>query len=277
MTDRIDSHQHYWQVARGDYFWMPPEPDSVLRKDYGPEDLEPFLDRYGIAGTVLVQAAPTEAETDFMLSIAAREPTVRAVVGWVDFEADNAPERVAAMAKRDKLVGFRPMIQDIPDDDWMLRDDLAPAFQAAIDHDMTFDALTFPRHLKNLETLIDRWPALRIVVDHCSKPQVRDRAFDGWADDLRRIADVPHVVIKLSGVVTEANPDWSVDDIRPYVEHVVETFGASRVMWGSDWPVVNVAGGYDRWREAAETILEDLPDADLADIWGGTATRFYGL
>lgn len=273
----IDAHQHFWRVDRGDYFWMPEDPSSVLRRDYGPADLKPLLDRYGITGTVLVQAAPTEAETAFMLDIAAREPSVKAVVGWVDFERSDAPERIAELAGRDGLVGVRPMIQDLPDDDWMLRDDLAPAFQALIDHGLRFDALTFPRHLPRLLTLIDRWPDLKTVVDHCSKPQIRHREFQPWADHMRAVAEHPHIVCKLSGVVTETDGGWTVDDIRPYVEHVVTAFGAERVMWGSDWPVVNVAGGYERWREAAEAILAGLPASERAAIFGGTAARFYGF
>ncbi len=273
----IDAHQHYWQVSRGDYFWMPDDPDSPLTHDYGPSDLEPILEKYGITGTVLVQAAPTEAESEFMLSIADRTPTVKAVVGWIDFQRSDAPDRVAAFAEREKFVGFRPMIQDIPDDNWMLRADLAPAFEALMAHRLRFDALTFPRHLPNLLTFIDRWPDLKIVVDHCSKPQIRYQEFQPWADHMRAVAANPAIVCKLSGVVTESNPDWTVDDVRPYVEHIVDVFGADRVMWGSDWPVVNVAGGYERWRDAAETILAGLSDAEKSAIYGGTATRFYGF
>lgn len=273
----IDAHQHYWQVSRGDYFWMPDDPDSPLTRDYGPSDLEPILKTYGITGTVLVQAAPTEAESEFMLSIADRTPSVKAVVGWVDFQRSDAPDRIAAFAEREKFVGFRPMIQDIPDDDWMLRADLAPAFKAVIAHGLRFDALTFPRHLPNLLTFIDRWPDLQIVVDHCSKPQIRHQEFQPWADHMRAVATNPAIVCKLSGVVTESNPDWTIDDIRPYVEHVVEVFGPDRVMWGSDWPVVNVAGGYERWRDAAETILAGLSEGEKSAIYGGTAARFYGF
>ena len=273
----IDAHQHFWRLDRGDYYWMPQDPDSALRQDYGPADLHPIAEKYGITGTVLVQAAPTEGETWFMLDIAKNEPLVKGVVGWTEFEAEDAPERIAALGREGKLVGFRPMIQDLPDDGWMLRDDLAPAFQAIIDNDLAFDALTFPRHLPNLLTFIARWPDMRIVVDHCSKPQIRDDEFQPWADLITAVAGHPGICCKLSGIVTEARPDWTVEKLRPYAEHVVSAFGPDRVMWGSDWPVVNLAGGYERWRDAAETIFSGLSGAEKDAIFGGTATRFYRL
>lgn len=277
MAALIDAHQHFWKIDRGDYFWMPDEPGHVLRRDYGPADITAYLDKYAIEGTVLVQAAPTEDETHFMLNIANSDSRVKAVVGWTDFEAPNAADRIAALGALPKLSGFRPMVQDLPDDHWILRDDLAPAFQAIVDHDLTFDALTFPRHLPQLMKFIDRWPEMRIVVDHCSKPQIRDEQFQPWADFMRAVAEAPHIVCKLSGIATEANADWTLDDIRPYAEHVIEVFGPERVMWGSDWPVVNVAGGYERWRDAADALTSGLQREDRSAIFGASATKFYRL
>ncbi len=164
---RIDAHQHFWAVERGDYGWLTRDLEPLYR-DFEPRDLEPLLKGAGIDGTVLVQAAPTIAETVFMLGIADATPFIKGVVGWVDFEAPDAPEQIARLARHPALVGLRPMIQDIEDDDWMLRSALTPAFEALQAADLTFDALTLPRHLPNLRRLLDQHPHMRVVIDHGS-------------------------------------------------------------------------------------------------------------
>lgn len=278
MIGGIDAHQHFWRLARGDYGWL----TSVLvpiHRDFGPEDLRPHLGRHGITGTVLVQAAPTDAETEFLLGVAAETDFVRAVVGWCDFAAPSAPGRIATLAARPKLAGLRPMIQDLPDDEWMLRRELDPAFRAMLAHDLVFDALVLPRHLPRLRRLMARHPTLRVVVDHGAKPgiahwQAGDVNFRRWHDDLKSIAEAG-AFCKLSGLVTEARPDWREEDLAPYIETLIELFGPARLIWGSDWPVANLAGGYDRWREASErSIARHLPGA-TADVFGGNAARVY--
>ncbi len=270
----IDSHQHVWRLDRGDYHWM--SPDLVpLYRDYGPEDLAPFLDRHGIAGTILVQAAATVAETEFMLAVAARTPFVAGVVGWAEFTDRDAAETIARLAADPLLVGLRPMVQDIADDDWLVRPDLAAAFRALQAHGLVFDALVFPRHLSRLLVVLDRHPDLPVVVDHGAKPHIRERRLDPWRADMAAVAARPNTVCKMSGLVTEAGPDWTVEDLRPYVEHLLGVFGPGRLLWGSDWPVVNLAGGYDRWREAALTLLGGLSEAERAAVLGGNAERVY--
>jgi len=272
----IDAHQHFWELARGDYGWLTPALAPIDR-DFGPSDLRPILGRHGIARTVLIQAAPTEAETRYLLDIANRTDFVAGVVGWTDFEAPEAPNRIAALAANPSLLGLRPMVQDIPDDDWLLRPGLAPAFAAMTAHDLVFDALVLPRHLPRLLSVIERHPGLDIVIDHGAKPEIRDRRFEPWASDMRRIAEAPQVVCKLSGLATEAELGWTVESLRPYIERLLELFGPSRLLWGSDWPVVNLAGGYDRWRETTEILLAGLAPEEQSAILGGTATRVYGL
>jgi L-fuconolactonase len=233
----------------------------------------------GIARTVLVQAAPTEAETDYLLSIAAGTPFVAGVVGWLDLEAPDAPARVRRAAARAKLVGLRPMIQDIPDDGWMLRAALEPALRAIAETGVVFDALVRPRHLPALAELIARHPALRVVIDHAAKPDIArwrpgDAAFRDWSTRMTGLA-ARGLACKLSGLVTEARPDWQLDDLRPYVEVVVDAFGPDRVIWGSDWPVLELAGGYARWRQATNELLGRLSEGSRAAILGGNATRVY--
>ncbi|HSM39672.1 MAG TPA: amidohydrolase family protein [Afifellaceae bacterium] len=276
MTVRIDAHQHFWAPARGDYFWMPPD-DPVLTRDYRIADLEPLLDRHGIAATVLVQAAPTVAETEYMLGIADSTDRVAGVVGWIDFEKEEQLRQLERFAAHRKFRAVRPMIQDIPDDDWMLRSDLDWAFRALIGHKLAFDALGFPRHLGRFIALFKRYPKLRIIVDHCMKPQIAAKGFDEWAPGMARIAAETGAWCKLSGIVTESAEDWSVDDLRPYVDHVLECFGPERIVWGSDWPVCLLRATYDRWVETTDRLLADLTDAERAAVLGGNAVRFYRL
>lgn len=271
----IDAHQHFWMVGRGDYGWLTPE-SGPLYQDYLPEDLVPLMKKTGVDGTILVQAAPTVAETEFLLSIANENDFVLGVVGWVDFESSTVWDDIDQLADHDKLVGLRPMIHDIPDDDWMLRPGLAPAFEALSTYGLTFDALTFPRHLRNLETLIDRYPEMRVVIDHASKPQIRDEAYAEWAANMRLLAETTTAYCKLSGLVTEAAENWTIDDLRPYTDRLLETFGSERLIWGSDWPVCTLAASYELWHETALELVGGDEEVRAA-IFGENAKRAYCL
>lgn len=271
---RIDAHQHFWTLARGDYGWLTPALGPIHR-DFGPQDLAPLLADQRIDRTILVQAAPTEAETRFMLDIAARTPFVAGVVGWCDFEARDAPERIARLSGDPLLVGLRPMVHDIPDEDWLARPELALAFEALIAHDLTFDALLRPQHIAPFLTMIDRHPELAVVVDHAAKPNLVSGNLNGWRSGISAIAERPQAFCKLSGLVTEAAADWTVETLRPVVEHLLASFGPDRLIFGSDWPVLTLRAGYARWIEAVDRLLAGLPDADRAAIMGGNARRFY--
>ena len=275
----IDAHQHFWQPGRGDYDWMPMD-NATLARPYGPADLKPHLDAAGVAATVLVQAAATVNETEYMLGIADATDFVAGVAGWIDFENRDHRHHLNRLANVPKFKGVRPMIQDIADDDWMLRTDVQWAFQALADLDLTFDALGFPRHLANFLTILTRYPNLRVVIDHCMKPDIAGHgadAFRHWADGIARIADETGAYCKLSGLVTEAGADWTVENLRPYAAHVLDVFGPGRVMWGSDWPVCRLRGEYGDWRAAAETLTGDLSAGDRARVFGGTAAAFYRI
>lgn len=276
--EKIDAHQHYWHPTRGDYDWMPMD-NATLARPYHPADLAPMLNRHNISRTVLVQAAATVMETEYMLGIADATPSVAAVVGWIDFEKPDDREHLERLAQHPKFAGVRPMIQDIPDDDWMLREDVQWAYRALIDLDLTFDALGFPRHLQNFHTILTAYPEMRGVVDHCMKPQIRNHSeenFAHWAAGMKRIAEDTSACCKLSGIVTESD-GWSVEKLKPYADHVLEVFGPDRVMWGSDWPVCQMEASYDDWRGAAETLTAHLTAAEKEAVFGGTATRFYRL
>jgi L-fuconolactonase len=273
---KIDAHQHFWALERGDYGWMTPELKPIYR-DFLPDDLQPSLRRAGIEGTVLVQAAPTVAETEYLLSLAAENSFIKGVVGWVDFDAPDAAQEIAKLAGNPALVGLRPMIQDIDDPNWMLGANLAPAFQTIQHYDLAFDALVLPRHLGQLFELLKRYPNMRSVIDHGAKPEIRDSAFSDWAAGIAALANGTNAYCKLSGLVTEAAQDWTTENLRPYVDHLLDTFGPQRLIWGSDWPVCTLASSYDRWVDTTETLLATQTDADRVAILGGNAANFYNL
>lgn len=278
---KIDAHQHFWQPARGDYGWMPKDND-ILNRAYAPEHLAPHLTNLGIEGTVLVQAAPSVEETEYMLGLADATPFVKGVVGWINFEDPDQLWHLQRLAEHPKFVGVRPMIQDIPDVHWMLRDDIQWAFPALIDLDLTFDALGFPQHIPNFLALMKRYPDLRVVYDHCLKPQIRDQqngldAFSVWADGIMSLASETAGFCKLSGLVTETSEGWGLDHIQPFADHVLNAFGSDRVMWGSDWPVCRLKADYENWHSLAIDLTHPLGEDEQASIFGGSAARFYRL
>jgi L-fuconolactonase len=274
---RIDAHQHFWRVSRGDYGWLTPDAHPAICRDFGPDDLRPLLGAADIERTVLVQAAPTEAETEFLLTLATATPFVAGVVGWTDLAAPDAPAKIEALASRPKLVGLRPMLQDEHDDAWILQPHVGPALDAMEAAGLTFDALVKPRHLSHLARLIEARPDLRLVIDHGAKPHIATNGLGGWSEQMLAIGRGSRAFCKLSGLASEAKAGWEPADLKPYVDVLLDAFGPARLMWGSDWPVVNEAGGYAAWRAAAEALTAHLSDGDRALIFGGTAAAFYGI
>jgi L-fuconolactonase len=226
---RIDAHHHLWSLARGDYGWLTPDLAPIYR-DFSLSDLAPQLSAAGIEGTILVQAAPTQAETMFLLDIAESAEVVRGVVGWTDFDAADAVARIDALAARKFLVGLRPMVQDLADDDWLLRPALAPLLTSMARNGLVFDALVKPRHLPRLLRVIERHPDLQFVLDHCGKPQLATGDITIWQRDIALLAEQPNIVCKLSGLATEAAPDWQIADLRQAADHVRACFGPRRLL-----------------------------------------------
>lgn len=269
---KLDAHQHFWSLARGDYEWLTPDLAPIYR-DFLPADLAPILQRHDIAGTVLVQAAPTAAETDYLLQLADTHDFIKGVVGWVDFTSPQAVSRLHSLAGHPRFKGVRPMVQDIPDPLWLLQPSLRPTFEALIQLDLTFDALVLCQHLQPLEQVLQRFPELRVVIDHCAKPNIAGDDYQTWAKAIKPLAQFPNTFCKISGLVTEAGPDWSVPALSPYVAHVLDLFGPQRVLWGSDWPVCTLAASYDAWLEASETLLADSGSG----VFGDNALRAYRI
>lgn len=272
----VDAHHHLWNPARGDYGWMPPG-DPVLSRVYRLPETEAVFRDHGVAQSVIVQAAPTIAETEYMLGIADSSDVIAGVVGWVDFENRDDRRHLERLAGHPKFRSVRPMVQDIADDDWLRRPDIRWAFDAIRDLDLAFDALGFPRHASRFLEIFQLYPDIRVVIDHCLKPEIREGHFDAWARDMERLARETCAHVKLSGLVTEAGADCSASALKPYVDHVLATFGPERVMWGSDWPVSRLRMEYGEWLASARALTSHLgADAQTA-LFSTNARSFYRL
>lgn len=252
---------------------------QVLCRDYLPADLRPLLQKNKIDKTILVQAAQTRAETDFLLELAAQNDFIAGVIGWLDLDSPNFPRELELYSQKPKFLGLRPMLQDIPDDQWILRPRVIESLKLIAQRGMPFEFLTYPRHLPHVLTVLDSVPNLHAVVDHVSKPEIKNQKLDPWRSLMAQVAQHPDLHCKLSGMITEADHRaWTFDDLRPYVEHVLAAFGPERVMFGSDWPVCLLAGSYDQVLGALETLLEPhLDQPQKAAVFGGNAARFYKL
>ncbi|WP_062209385.1 amidohydrolase [Aureimonas sp. AU12] len=273
----IDSHQHFWKIERGDYGWMDESVAPIVR-DFMPDDLRPLLARAGITRTIAVQAAETEAETRFLLDLAEETDFIAGVVGWLDFDDEGFADRFADLRQNRWLVGLRPMLQGLPDDRWILRPRVLKSLALVAESGLAFDILTFTRHLPHVRRALGETPGLRAVVDHISKPEIASGTLDPWRDEIAAIAAFPNVSCKISGMVTEAGADWRLDQLRPYVDHVVACFGPDRLMFGSDWPVATLAAAYGEVGNAARALLAPhLSQDDMAKVFSANAARFYRL
>jgi L-fuconolactonase len=274
----VDAHQHFWTVSRGDYGWLTPALKPLYR-DFGPADFAPLARAAGVMQSIVVQAAPSVAETRYLLELARLHPFIAGVVGWVPLDAAEAPLLIAELAREPKFKGVRPMLQDLADDNWIERPTLAPAVDAMVAHGLVFETLVFTRHLPGLLAFAQRHPHLSIVIDHGAKPPIDEgpAAWQPWADRIAALAQQPHVRCKLSGLATQAGPGWTDETLAPYVEHLVKHFGAQRLMWGSDWPVLELNGDYGAWYACARRLTAKLPTGERDAIFGATASVCYGI
>lgn len=270
----IDAHHHLWALATPGHVWPGPA-EPTIHRDFGIDDLILDAGDVPLASTVLVQSQPTDADTDWLLEIAAASPIIGAVVGWVNLAESTAPARIAALAKHPKLRGLRPMLQGIADTDWLLDPALEPGLRAMLEHGLRLDALAQPRHLPMLARFADIWPGLPVVIDHGAKPLIASGVFDPWSDDIAALA-ARGFWCKLSGLRTEQLPGASAQNLAPYVEHLVATFGG-RLMWGSDWPVLQLTGDSPgQWFGDADR-LAGRRGAARERLFAGAAREFYGL
>ena len=273
---RIDSHQHFWLRERGDYDWLTPELSDIYR-DFKPEDLRPLLVNSKISKTVLVQAAETDSETDFLLGIAKQTDFDVGVVGWVDMTSDNTISRLDELSSNSYFKGVRPMLQDMTDDRWILKPELDRVFRYLVDENLCFDALVKPRHLDALYELLLTYPDLKVVIDHGAKPEIANGGYQEWADKLSIIANNTNAFCKFSGLMTEAKSGTNILDINRYADFLLDNFTADRLMWGSDWPVVNLASNLNSWVVWCENYFSLLEFEAQQSIWHRSAEVFYDL
>lgn len=286
---RIDAHQHFWRTARGDYRWLRADDAALapILRDFEPAHLRPLLAAHGVQQTVLVQAADSAAETDFMLGLASEHDFIGGVVGWVDLSRTESIAQLERWAEHPKFKGVRPMLQDLPDPQWIAHVPHPDVMRAMLRLKLRFDALVQPWHLGSLLAFVRAWPELPVVIDHAAKPQLAL----GWSDDwvamwqrgLAELAALPGVECKLSGLLTECAGSRrqggaaGIAALQPVVSLLLERFGPRRLMWGSDWPVLNLAADYAAWVSASDALLEGLGAAQRDAVLCGNALRFYGL
>lgn len=271
----LDAHVHFWRLGHHDCTWPPPDL-AAIHRDFLPDDWQCVASPHGVQAAIAVQSQASERDTAWVLDIAAADPRIAGVVGWTDLAAPDAPSRVATLAKRPKLRGLRPMLQDLPEDDWILKPVLRPAIDAMAAHGLRLDALVRVRQLRHLVRFAVRHPGLGIVVDHAGKPPLATGDLAPWRTQMAALAQCRNVVCKLSGLATEAGADWRRDDLAPCVDHLLATFGPDRLLWGSDWPVVNLASSYADWLRCAGELTR-LPAVQRAAVFGGNAARMYGI
>ncbi|MFO1248595.1 MAG: amidohydrolase family protein [Alphaproteobacteria bacterium] len=270
----VDAHQHFWDPARGDYGWL--TPDNPIHRVYGTADLRPLLVQTGVDATILVQAAPTAAETDYMLGIARKSPFILGVVGWVDLLATDASDQLRSRAADPLFLGVRPMLQDIPDPKWILQPQLAPALSTIAAEGLVLDALILSHQLGVITELAARHPQLSIVLDHAAKPKLGQAdPMLTWAKDIEVLAAMPNVTCKVSGLLTEMGTHGSRDDVVRAVGVLFDAFGASRLIWGSDWPVLTLAGDYQDWFELAREAVAAKEPSAVRAVMGDNAVRIY--
>lgn len=275
---RIDAHQHYWKISRGDYGWITPDLKPLYR-DYLPADLRSALLAHKVERTIVVQAAPTLDETDFLLRLTEQEDAVAGVVGWIDVSDSACQSHFERLSKHPKFVGFRVMIQDMADPSVILQPGAIQAFRMFAEMDCPIDLLVKAHQLEVLLQLLEKVPTLRAAINHLAKPDIAHAVYNPWKTQMETIAQYPSVYCKLSGMVTEADHrHWRTDDFADYVHHVVNAFGPDRLMYGSDWPVCLLAASYDQVFTLAQSSLpQRLTDADRDKIFGANAATFYKI
>ncbi len=277
MTTRIDSHHHFWQYDPVEYAWIS-EAMSSIRRSFGPEDLSQELQTAGLNAAISVQARQSLDETWQLLSYAGRNDFIHGVVGWVPLSSPDIKQVLDSVAAHPKLCGVRHVIQDEPDPNFILQEDFNQGVAALRPFHLTYDILIFERHLPQTVEFVDRHPEQVFVLDHLAKPNVREGLSARWRDGIRKLAGRSNVYCKLSGLATEADyRNWTENQLRPYIDVVLDAFGPDRVMFGSDWPVCLVAVSYTHWVQIVERAIAGFTSSEQEQIWAGTARKAYRL
>ena len=278
MTVTIDAHQHYWQLGQFDYAWLETPQHEPICRNFLPNDLKPRIDLAGVDRTVFVQTQHRVEENRWVLELAEQHEFIVGVVGWVDLASPECERQLLEFKDHPKFVGIRHITQDEPDDNFIVRDDVLRGLEVLQQHRMPFDLLFYVKHLHHADTLGKKFPDLPMVIDHLAKPHIKDQRTDDWMGNFKAAAKHANIYCKLSGMVTEADwKSWTPADLKPYVQTALEAFGPDRCMFGSDWPVCELAATYQQVYDALNEALGPISQDEREKIFGGTAARFYGL
>ena len=273
----LDSHQHFWRYDAAQYPWMT-DKLARIRHDFLPADLAREQANVQLDGSIAVQARQSLEESRWLLELADADPRIRGVVGWVDLQSPQVGEQLARFAPHPRFVGVRHVVQDEPDDNFMLRSAFLRGLALLREFDLTYDLLVFPKQLPACIEVARRFPEQPFVLDHIAKPFIKDRTLEPWATQVRELARSPNVMCKISGLITEAKWDaWRPVDFHPYLDVVCEAFGVERLMFGSDWPVCLLAGNYEQVFSLVNNYAAQFPAAEREKIFGGNAAKFYGV
>ncbi len=271
---RLDAHQHFWSYDAAQYPWIPP--GSPLHRSWLPDDLAALQQPLGFDGSIAVQARQVVGESDWLLGLADKHANVKGVVGWVDLRSDRVEADLARLAAHPKFVGVRHVIQEEPDDDFMLGKDFQRGISKLQGFGLTYDILIYPKQLEAAIRLAENFPQQPFVLDHIAKPHIKDGTTEPWKSQLHRLAKLPNVHCKVSGMLTEADhKNWNAEQFRPYLDTVFEAFGPSRLMYGSDWPVCLFAGSYEQAFRLVDDYARGLTDPERTGLFGGNCARFY--
>lgn len=273
----IDAHQHFWQFNPVRDSWITDEM-SVIQKDFFPDDFKPVLQQNGLDGCVAVQASQSEEETGFLISLASRHDFIKGIVGWVDLQADDIEERLEKYKSVPFVKGFRHVLQGEPQRDLMLNPNFERGIEALQQHGFTYDILIFPDQVKFSAELVASFPEQKFVIDHIAKPYIKRKEIDEWKKDMEKIAKYENLYCKISGMVTEADwKGWKKEDFTPYLDVVVNAFGANRILFGSDWPVSLVAASYEEMLAIVKDYFASFSKEEQDRFFGLNAIRFYNL
>ncbi len=271
---RLDSHQHFWSYDAAQYPWIPP--GSALQRDWLPDDLAALQTPLGFDGSIAVQARQTLEETRWLLALAHSAPAIKGVVGWVDLRSPDVAAQLSEFAPHPRFVGVRHVVQDEPDDRFLVQPDFMRGIAALVQFHLTYDLLIFPRQLPAAVELARKFPDQPFVLDHIAKPPIKDGAMSPWREQICELASCRNVHCKVSGMVTEADPKaWRSEDFTPYLDVVFEAFGIDRVMFGSDWPVCLLAGSYAHVVRLVEDYTSAFSASEREAFFGGNAARFF--
>ena len=273
----IDSHQHFWKYEPVKHSWIDDDM-SVIRKNFLPSDLAKVYQENGINGCVAVQADQTLEETDFLIDLASSNDYIKGIVGWVDLRSENIEEALEKYSKHNIVKGFRHVVQGESDHNFLLRPNFLRGISLLERYNFTYDILVFPHQLGAVLEFVKQFPKQKFVIDHIAKPYIKDGFFEGWASQMKSISKQENVYCKMSGMITEADYNtWTLEQLNPYMDLILNVFGSNRIMFGSDWPVCLVAGNYKQVKEIVTNFIVKLSDSEQRGIMGYNAINFYNI